>query len=102
MITAMKIVALTAVGAVTLASGDGCDDSHTSAPDPTPGSFTNVEQIPGNKMHGAKMPDGYRNIIVFCDGPNMVYETSRGDSGSTAEGTSSTLYVVPNDPRCAR
>lgn len=102
MITATKVAALAAVTMFTLASGDGCDDSHTSAPDPTPGSFTDVDKIPGNQMHGAKMPDGYRNIIVFCDGPNMVYETSRGDSGSVAEGTSSTLYVVANDPRCAR
>jgi len=97
MIAASKIIALTAVGVLTFASGDGCDDSHTSAPDPAPGSFVNV---PDPK--GFKAPDGFRNILVFCDGPNMVYETSRGDSGSTAEGANSTIFVVPGDPRCAR
>jgi hypothetical protein len=73
----------------------GCSDAHQSAPDPTPGSFVNA---PG--VTGFKMPPGFRNIIVFCDGPNRVYETSRGDTGSTAEGTTSTLYVIQNDARC--
>lgn len=69
--------------------------SHQSGPEPAPGSFVNAPNI-----KGFKAPGGYRNILVFCDGPNMVYETSRGDIGSTAEGTSSSLYVIPNDPRC--
>lgn len=48
-------------------------------------------------------PKGFRNVAYKCDGPNMVYVTSRGDAFSAGEKgpeLPSSLYVVPNDPRC--
>lgn len=41
-------------------------------------------------------PRGFRNVAHKCDGPNMVYVTSRGEDPTLI----STVAVVPNDPRC--
>lgn len=41
-------------------------------------------------------PQGFRNVAHKCDGPNMVYVTSRG----TDVRLTSTVAIVPNDPRC--
>lgn len=85
-----------ALAALLLTTAGSCDESHESGPEPAPGSFVN---IPNGR--GFKAPEGYRNILAFCDGPNMVYETSRGSTSTGVEGTtSSSIYVVPNDPRC--
>jgi len=43
-------------------------------------------------------PQGFRNVAHKCDGPNMVYVTSRG----TDTALPSSLTVVPNDPRCTK
>lgn len=48
-------------------------------------------------------PQGFRNVAHKCDGPNMVYVTSRGDvssSGSHGSELPSSVYVIANDPRC--
>lgn len=42
-------------------------------------------------------PDGFRNVAAKCDGPNMVYSGSRGQS---SDHVSSGVAVVPNDQRC--
>jgi hypothetical protein len=97
MITRKLRIALVAAVAVIVppfVTAAACDDPHANAPEPTSGSFVNAPNVKGYKL-----PDGYRNIITFCDGSNMVHETSRGGTGAAAEGTSSSIYVVPNDPR---
>lgn len=40
------------------------------------------------------MPDGFSNVAVKCDGPNMVYVIFKGNQGYGS------VAVAPNDPRC--
>lgn len=42
-----------------------------------------------------RLPDNYRNVTIGCDGPNLVYVTSRDTSSS-----SSSVFVLPGDPYC--
>jgi hypothetical protein len=44
-----------------------------------------------------QMPSGFRNVAHKCDGPNMIYSGSRGQ---TSDAVASGIAVVPNDPRC--
>lgn len=41
-------------------------------------------------------PQGFRNVAHKCDGPNMVYSSSYGDSSTVT----SSITVIGNDPRC--
>ncbi len=41
-------------------------------------------------------PQGFRNVAAKCDGPNMVYSVSAGQSDTLPGG----VAVVANDPRC--
>lgn len=45
-----------------------------------------------------QFPYGFRNVAHKCDGPNMVYSLSAGQSDDLP----GAVAVVPNDPRCTR
>jgi hypothetical protein len=84
--TGLLLAAL--AGAVTFGTA-GCNwDSHTDAPTPN--------AKPGTHAHVIKMPDGFRNVSVSCDGTNGVYVTSAGADDTLP----SSVYVVVRDPNC--
>jgi hypothetical protein len=73
--------------AVTLTA---CGDTHSSS-DVEPGG---VDTAPAQVI---QFPDGFRNVAKKCDGPNMVYSASRGETSDKVGGS---VFVVANDPRC--
>ena len=72
-----------------------------SGPDPLP---ANVK--PPKVIGAYQLPDGFRNVVVFCDGPNSLAITSRGSNlagGQNGGGlTSSVALVKLADERCTR
>lgn len=93
---------LIAFGAIALAPftmAGACDPSQQSGPDPVP---ANVK--PPKVVAAYQLPDGFRNVVVFCDGPNSLAITSRGSDlagGQNGGGLTSTVTVVKlDDQRC--
>jgi hypothetical protein len=82
------VVALTATALVALA---GCADAQHR--DAEPGG---VDNSPADVI---SFPDGFRNVAHKCDGPNMIYSASRGDTSSDTS-VAGSIAVVANDPRC--
>jgi len=74
--------------ALPLTQADSCD-THSDA------DSGKVDHAPADVI---QFPDGFRNVAHKCDGPNMVYSLSSGQSDTRPGG----LAVVPNDPRCAK
>jgi hypothetical protein len=70
--------------------------AHQSAPEPSPSDI-----MDGAHTQVIRMPDGFRNVAVTCDGTTAVYVSSRG-VGTAGDGTqvSSGLAIEPNSPRC--
>lgn len=91
----MKTVKILAAVVLVIAGLAACSSTHQDAPDPVPGNVVNPSNI-----RVIQEPDGFRNVAVGCDGPNMVYVTSRGCDACTP--TASSVYVVANDPRCSK
>ncbi len=86
-------------GAAALALA-GCNATKADAPEPTPSNIVN-----GTNTQVIRMPDGFRNIAVTCYGTNGVYVTSRGvyeAGGQNATPLASSVFVLANDPHCAR
>lgn len=76
----------------------GCGATKSDAPEPTPDNILN-----GTRTQVLRMPDGFRNVAVTCDGTTAIYVTSRGWSQeSTGDVVSlpSSVAVVPNAKRC--
>lgn len=74
--------------ALPLTQADSCD-THGDA------DSGKVDHAPADVI---QFPDGFRNVAHKCDGPNMVYVSSAG----AADTLPSAVYVVANDPRCAK
>jgi hypothetical protein len=78
----------------------GCSATKADAPDPEPGSIIN-----GTNAHVIKEPNGFRNVAFSCWDSTGIYVTSRGPFGTgNSEATSlpSSVFVLANDPHCAR
>lgn len=88
-----KLVVAGAVGILALA---GCSNSNQQSTDPVTNHFL-------TKMVAFTMPDGFRNIVVGCNGTTAVYDTSRGaykNSGTDVASLPSSVSTVADDPYC--
>lgn len=91
----MKRLALAAALAGILAAAGCTDTAHEdAAPIPT----DRTADLKNTRVW--RLPDGFRNVTVGCDGPNLVYVTSAGGQDGNYT-IASGIYVVPNDPYCA-
>ncbi len=90
----MRIRAI-AVTAVALLALTGCADAAHEDAAPIPHDRT----ADMRNVRVWRMPDGFRNVTIGCDGPNLVYVTSAGGQDGNYS-TASGIYVVPNDPYC--
>lgn len=99
----MKKIVIALVMVLALGGCDWGSDAKTSAPDvdcTKPGACTGLTNA---KI--LRQPDGFRNVSFGCFGPNGVYVTSRGpwSSGDSNYTTlPSSVFVVANDPQCAK
>jgi hypothetical protein len=80
---------ITLAAAATLGLG-ACSAGHEDAAIEPGGIDNSPAQV-------VQFPSGFRNVAHKCDGPNMVYSASRGQSTDAVAGS---VFVVPNDPRC--
>lgn len=69
-----------------------CSSTHQDGPDPTA-----ANTHPGTREGVILEPDGFRNVVYSCNGPDMVYVASRGQ---TSDVISSGIAVIGNDPLC--
>jgi len=96
-----KFAALVVAGCTALYLFAGCGkQTKGDAPEPTPNNIVN-----GTNTQVIRMPDGFRNVAFTCYGPNGVYVTSRGTYQTGAKDAlplASSVFVLPNDPHCAR
>lgn len=74
-------------GLTTIVLLGAADCTHGDAP------AGDVNHAPADVL---QFPDGFRNVAHKCDGPNMVYSVSAGQSDTLPGG----VFVVANDPRC--
>lgn len=72
-------------------SGPEQDDG----PDPLPENIIDPATV-----RVIRMPEGFRNVAMTCDGSTGIYVTSRGCESCTTVGSG--IAVVLGDPRCAR
>ncbi len=98
--TAILGANLVAIAALVAITAGACGaDSHSNAPEPTSSNI-----IDGTGTTVIRMPDGFRNVAFTCFGKQGIYVTSRGAAtGGSADGgnpQASSIFVVPNDPRC--
>lgn len=98
-----KLIGAGVVAIAAALSLSGCAGlSQQSGPDPVPAN------VKPPKIVGAyQLPDGFRNVIEFCNSAGDVLAvTSRGSDlagGSNGGGLPSTVTLVKlADPRCAR
>ena len=89
------LAAIAIVGAVSACA----PATQQSGPDPEPVKLQNP------KIIGAyRLPGGFRNVIVWCDGPNSNGVTSRGSDlagGQNGGGLASAGWLIKlNDERC--
>lgn len=79
----------------------GCGATKADAPEPSPSDILN-----GTHTQVIKMPEGFRNIAVTCDGSTAIYVTSRGwvegSANKNITALPSDVAVVPNSPRCVK
>lgn len=90
MTTRLKLAAAALIATLALA---GCADAQHQ--DAEPGG---IDSSPADII---SFPDGFRNVAKKCDGPNMVYSASRGDTSSDVS-VAGSVSVIANDPRCAK
>jgi hypothetical protein len=82
-----------AIGGALLTAGlvlVGCGATHQDAPKP---------ELPGltlTRQQEIQEPNGYRNAMFGCLGPNGVYITSAKSDDTLA----SSIFVLANDPMC--
>lgn len=86
----MKTVLAGAVAVATVVTLAACGDYTQRFQDAPKSDTVNTE--PADVI---VFPDGFSNVAVKCDGPNRVYSTYHGTSAYAS------IFVVPNDPRCA-
>lgn len=91
----LRLAALAAAVTLALTACNLGGGTKSSAPEPTPGHV-----IDGTGTTVIRMPDGFRNVVFTCFGPNGVYVTSRG--GDTDTTLPSSVFVLANDPHCAK
>jgi hypothetical protein len=96
------IAALAIVAAPFTMAGSCDNDSQQSGPDPLPANIK-----PAKVLGAYKLPDGFRNVVEFCDDAgNSLAVTSRGSDlagGQNGGGLPSSLILVKfDDPRCTR
>jgi hypothetical protein len=96
------IVAFAAIIAMPFTMAGSClGESQQSGPDPIPANIK-----PPRIIGAYQLADGFRNVVVFCDGPNSIAVTSRGSDlagGPNGGGLASGITLVKlDDPRCAR
>lgn len=96
------LVAFAAIAIMPFTMAGSCDGnaSQASGPDPLPANIR-----PAKIIGAYQLPDGFRNVVEFCDGGgNSLAVTSRGSDfagGQNGGGLTSTVSLVRNDdPRC--
>jgi hypothetical protein len=97
------LIAFAAIAIMPFTMAGACDnEAQQSGPDPEP------VQLQNPKIIGAyRLPDGFRNVIEWCDGAgNSNGVTSRGSDlagGQNGGGLASAGWLIMlKDPRCAR
>lgn len=92
-------VAALAILAAPFTMAGACDPTQQSGPDPVPANIK-----PPKIIGTYQLSDGFRNVTVFCDGPNSIAVTSRGSDlagGPNGGGLASGITVVKlGDERC--
>jgi hypothetical protein len=95
------LIAFAAIVITPFTMASECDNSaQQSGPDPLPANIR-----PAKIVGAYQLPDGFRNVVEWCDGAgNSNATTSRGSDlagGSNGGGLPSTGWLVMlKDPRC--
>jgi hypothetical protein len=87
-----KILAIAAGLAFVLTTAAACDNKFTEPFKDAPRSHHDNNQ----PMDVINMSDGFSNVGFKCVGPDGVYVAYHGDH------TYGSIFVLGNDPRCAR
>lgn len=82
----IKIVVMAAAALVMTGCTQKALEQYKDAP-----RATEVDKSPARVLVN---PDGFSNVAMKCDGPNMVYVLFKGDAAYGG------VAVAPNDPRC--
>lgn len=82
-------------------AGSCFNESQQSGPDPLPANIK-----PARIIDAYQLPDGFRNVVEWCDGANNSHATtSRGSDlagGQNGGGLTSSGWLIKlNDERCA-